>query len=334
MASYSLGDFERIKNEGFVYTLPPHVLQVIQSIADQVGAPEYIKTPQFHKKEVINTPAARLNNKSHHHRAGGNKAQEISDEDWDAVRRYQATVIVKKNGIEASIEEIRKHLNKMSKKTYEVQKDLLMTELQTILASHKKNGSTAAHTSGMTSDLIKVSDAIFSIASGNIFYSDMYATLYKELMNSYDFMQSVFERNFEDVGALFKDFSYIDPAINYDGFCETNKTNDRRRALSQFYVNLMKEEVIAPAKILTIVNDLQCLLLDKINEPNEKNIVDELSEVLYIFIVNGAEQLNELDDAWDGVLERVRVISQATAKQYPSITTKTIFKHMDILENV
>lgn len=324
MASYSLGDFERIKNDGFVHTLPSHVMQMIQSLADKVGAPEYIKTPQFHKKEVIVPPR-----KTHQHR--GNKAQEISDDDWDAVRRYQATVMVKKNGIEASIEEIRKHLNKMSKKTYDVQKELLVAELQSILAVHKK---TAASPATVASDLSKVGDAIFSIASGNIFYSEMYAKLYKEVMNSYDFMASVFTRNFEAVGSLFTDFTYVNPADDYDGFCDTNKTNDKRKALSQFYVNLMKEDVIAPAQLISIVADLQTLLLTKINQPDEKYIVDELSDVLSLFIVKGAEQLNELDEQWDAILHNVRLISTATVKQYPSITTKTIFKHMDILESV
>lgn len=331
MASYSLGDFERIKNDGFVHTLPTYVMQMIQSLADKVGAPEYIKTPQFHKKEVVVPPRKAL----HHHR--GNKTQEISDDDWDAVRRYQATVMVKKNGIDASIEEIRKHLNKMSKKTYDVQKDLLITELQTILAVQKKAGAAAgasASASSSETDLTKVGDAIFHIASGNIFYSEMYAQLYKELMDDYAFMQSVFDRNFEAVGGLFKDFTYVNPADDYDGFCDTNKINDRRKALSQFYVNLMKEEVIAPAKIISIVTDLQAMLLEKITQPDEKNIVDELSDVLFIFIVKGAEQLNELDEQWDAILHNVRVISTATVKQYPSITTKTIFKHMDILESV
>jgi hypothetical protein len=162
----------------------------------------------------------------------------------------------------------------------------------------------------------------------------MYAQLYKELMDSYDFMQTVFERNFESVGGLFKDFTYVSPDENYDAFCDTNKINDKRKALSQFYVNLMKHDVIAPAKILAIVNELQALLLTKIAEPDQKNIVDELSEVLAIFLVHGVEQLNELDDAWDFTVQRVRDISNATVKQFPSITTKSIFKHMDILETI
>ena len=48
---YKKTDFERIQYEGFSYTLSPEVLKIIQGIADQVGSPEYVKTPQFEKKQ-------------------------------------------------------------------------------------------------------------------------------------------------------------------------------------------------------------------------------------------------------------------------------------------
>ena len=50
MLRYTLDDFKRIESQGIQYKLNTSVCDIIQSIADQVGAPEYIKTPQFNKR--------------------------------------------------------------------------------------------------------------------------------------------------------------------------------------------------------------------------------------------------------------------------------------------
>ena len=48
---YTLGQFEDIICNGIDYQLPDEIRQKIQEIADQVGAPEYVRTPQFVRKE-------------------------------------------------------------------------------------------------------------------------------------------------------------------------------------------------------------------------------------------------------------------------------------------
>ena len=52
---YTCADFERIKNNGFKCPISPETIAIIQALADQVGAPEYIKTPQFEKREFATT---------------------------------------------------------------------------------------------------------------------------------------------------------------------------------------------------------------------------------------------------------------------------------------
>lgn len=47
---YSLDDVERIKDNGFQYTLPQYTLDLINKISKLVGSPDYIKTPIFKKR--------------------------------------------------------------------------------------------------------------------------------------------------------------------------------------------------------------------------------------------------------------------------------------------
>ena len=325
VVKFSLDDFERIKNNGFSCPLSPATIAIIQALADQVGAPEYIKTPQFIKRE----PVDRKENGGRKHRA-----YEAPDEAWETVRNFKTTVIAKKEGMAAVIDQIRKHLNKMTAKTYDSQRDNIIKEIEGITEGVLDKGATnmsVVEDEEFINEINKIGEALFTIASGNSFYSTMYAKLYKELMAQFAFMKTIFETNFRKFSALFQDFAYCDPNKDYDQFCQNNKVNEKRRALSLFYINLMKEQLIDIGEIGKILEQLKNKMVSYISEPDQKNIVDEMTEIIYIIIVNGHEQLQELDD-YSGVEEFVNAMAGYKPTSFPSITNKTIFKFMDILD--
>jgi len=385
--SYKKMDFERIQYEGFSYTLSPEVLKIIQGIADQVGSPEYVKTPQFEKRSIP-SPANASNillttnhrqnnndynkrydtstnsNSSHHNNKKrdkynyNNKGQEITDDDWEAIRKFQATIIAKKEGIDASIEQIRKHLNKITDKTYETLKVLIIEEINKIIAQE----TGIIYSKELLVELNGVGDAIFNIASSNGFYSKVYATLYKDLMAQFSFMRGIFETNYKAFNSLFKTIEYCDPNKDYDKFCQVNKDNEKRRSMCSFYTNLMLQGIIAPKSILKIILGLQELLMEKIKLVDAKNIVDELAEVLFILITSGIEVFKKGNDTkeassssssssdegeevvgtsvstyvsgakWKKIVSNVNYISKLKQNAFLSISNKTIFKHMDIID--
>ena len=110
-----------------------------------------------------------------------------------------------------------------------------------------------------------------------------------------------------------------------------NKDNDRRKAMSLFIVNLMKQGIIPPDQVIGIVISLQKLIREYIKTPGKTNELDEISENMFIIIKNSHKQLVTLEE-WANVLNSVTYVSLLKAKSYPSITNKTIFKHVDILE--
>lgn len=378
---YKKMDFERIQYEGFSYTLTPEVLKIIQSIADQVGSPEYVKTPQFEKRQpqktdttmqrqnnisgygptVSNGRSSSTNNRyndKNRDKHTYNKGQEITDDDWVAIRSFQTTVLAKKEGIDASIEQVRKHLNKITDKTYETLKVLIVEEINKIIAGESE------YTPELLAELNKVGDAIFTIASSNGFYSKVYATLYKDLMNQFTFMHNIFQTNYKAFNSLFKTIEYCDPNKDYNKFCQVNKDNEKRRSLCAFYINLMLQDIISPNSLLKIIVNLQEVLLEKIKIVDEKNSVEELSEVLYILITTGIvkfrkdpsdtstsssssssdgeeteEQQNNNGKStrvskrkWEKIVANVKYIAALKQNAFPSISNKTIFKHMDLIE--
>ena len=308
---YTRNDYDRIKKDGFTYTLPQETIDTIKKIAANVGAPEYIKTPHFEKRSY--KPRIHI--------------KEVSDAEWDSVRNFKSTVIEKKKGVELSIDIIRKHLNKMTTKTYDTLQTQICCEIDQIMA-------TETNQEELLVELNKIGDAIFDIASGNRFYSGMYAALYNELMVKYEFMKTILTAKLNTDIHIFNDFEYCSPEKDYDKFCNNNKTNEKRRALGSFYVNLMLQEIIPSTKIIKMINELQTNLTDYIKAENNVNIVEELSELLYGLITTGAPKLKTQKVEWTAIMANVNIIGKMKAKSAPSISNKTIFKHMDIVMEI
>ena len=135
----------------------------------------------------------------------------------------------------------------------------------------------------------------------------------------------------KDYIKLFQRIEYVDPKKDYDKFCENNKSNDKRKAMSLFIVNLMKEGIVPASQVIDIVINLQRMLNDNLKVAGKTNELDETSENIYIIIKNGYKELVGMEE-WVNILNNITFISLLKIKSYPSITNKTIFKHVDILE--
>lgn len=308
--SYNLSEFLKIKEEGFNLNIPQNILDIINSIANQVGAPTYNRTPQFHKKPGFQKKRRR-------------KPQEINDDDWEAVRNFQATERVEKEGLDKLLSTLRGALNKITDKNYDGQKDVVMETLDEI---NKNEAFTEEEN-------LNVSKAIFEIASTNKFYSAVYAQLFKDITCRFETMNGVFRNKFNSFLKLFEEIEACDPNEDYNKFCLINKNNENRRALSMFFVNLMKQEIVSKEAIVNIIQNLQSKLSTMIIEEDNKSQVNEISENLFIFITNTNEYLEELD-VWQEIKSSVEEVSNMGVKSHPSITNKSIFKHLDILDEI
>jgi hypothetical protein len=187
-------------------------------------------------------------------------------------------------------------------------------------------------------NMMKIGYSIFNIASSNSFYSSLYARLFKALMNDYDIFKNIFEDNFKEFMNLFESIEFVDPKKNYDKFCEYTKTNDKRRAMSLFVVNLMINHIISEDEIIEIIKQLQALISSYLRKPEKSNEVEELTENLFIIVTKSKGYLDkgETKSAWEGIIKNVEFVTilKPKMKEYPSITNKTIFKHMDLFEEI
>jgi hypothetical protein len=249
MYQYSISDFEDITNSGFICNLSEKTISLISSLAEQVGAPSYIKTPVFPKKEPKHQHQHQNTDNILHHNSGykkNKKATEISNEEWESIRSFQETQKHISQGIDINIDNIRGYLNKITQATIRDMTKSIINEIKLLIEANTSE-----------ENMLKIGHSIFNIASSNSFYSTLYASLFKDLMNEFEIFRKIFDCNFIEFMNLFKCIEYVDPKKDYDKFCEFTKANDKRRAMSTFIVNLMINNVINKEDIINIIDQLQ-----------------------------------------------------------------------------
>lgn len=328
---YNIVDYEEITNAGFICNLSQETLNIISKLSEQVGAPTYIKTPIFLKKDVKGTGSG-LNLGVLGNQGGYKKVKprtnEITDEDWEAIRAFQTTQKHISEGIEKNMDNIRGFLNKITDKNEQAMIQDIKNEILQLI-THETSEE----------NMMKIGYSIFNIASSNSFYSELYARLFKSLMKDYDIFKKIFEDNFKEFMNLFNTIEFIDPKKNYDKFCDYTKTNDKRRAMSLFVVNLMINQVIEKEEIVDIIKQIQKLISTYICKSDKTNEIEELTENLYIIITKSKESLStatSVEESWVSIISNIEFVSilKPKMKEYPSVTNKTIFKHMDMLEEI
>lgn len=317
MMRYTLSDFTRILNNGIDNTIPEPSIKIINMLATHVGSPEYIKTPQFksHLNNYSTSNMGIVRRKK--------KIQEINDDDWQTIRSFQTTELKKREGIEQNLHIIRKYLNMMTETTYNKLKEDIITEITNVISVDTNE------------NLNYLCNELFQIVSSNILYSDIYAKLYNDLINEFNIFNIILMENFANFQSIFDNIEYYDSEAEYDKFCENNKKNEIKRATCSFYINLMKKDIIDKEVIGNIILNIFKKLDSMIISETQQNIIDELSELIYIMVSGSYETLNHNNfhlskEIYDNVVR----ITNLKTKTTPGITNKCIFKHMDILDDI
>jgi len=326
--NYSLDLFNSITFNGFNYQVPAETINIISEIALEVGAPTYVKTPVFQKRnerqlDMKNTNNNNGNGMNYKKKRGNKHMENMGDEDWDTSVVFKSTVIEQKTGIGAHIDTIRTYLNKITDKNCVEYKAKVLDLLAKLQLEHIS-----------LEDLTQISEQIFQFASTNRFYSKIYAELYADIITHNEIMRQPFDNSLSKFAELFETIEHVDPSVDYDRFCKINKDNEKRKALSAFFINLMNVNIIPKKIIIQTTQKLINTLCLFISMENKKNEVDELAENIAILYKQELYENNSEEDLIHGetIPQVIHKIAKSDIKTYPSITKKTIFKFMDLVD--
>ena len=295
---YKPDDYYKTQN----IELSDNIIELINKLAAQVGAPNYQKTPIFKQR-----------------RARNYKKDEISNKDWELIRNFKATQLNKneEGTIKADLDIIRTLLNKITGKNYDSLKVDIINNVEKHINDKEK--------------LMIICGSIFEIGSMNSFWSKMYAKLCKELVDKFEIMKEICKDNFTNFLGLFEHIRSFDCEKDYDKFCEINKINQKRRAMSSFFIHLMNFGIINIDNMYTLIHTLLENIVNNINDATQLFCNDEIVENLYILITKGKTMLIEQEENWAIIITKIETFAN---QKFRGLTKKTSFKCYDILDEI
>ena len=332
---YNLQKFKETIFYGFEFEIPDETVSIINYLTSEIGSTSQINNPVFQKKEHVQGETV-FNNHNNNNKGRGkhkknNKFSESTDEDWEQLRSFQSTRIEQSSGLDGHIDNLRSIMNKLTDKTFQDMRGKIFDILDTIINSSDFNKEIETI----------ISTVIYDISSTNKFFSKIYADLYAELVKKYDCLHTVFTTNFNKFADQYETIQYVDPDINYDGFCENNKINEHRRAKTQFMMNLALNGFISKLSVARILRQLLDTIMSTINRSDKKNEVDEMIENMAILfnedLICEAQddsdcEEDELEISGRTIVDTITLLANSKVKDYKSLSNKAIFKCMDLID--
>lgn len=329
---YSLQHYSDITFSGYNYTLPDTVNAIIAVLVKDLGVSLTEKQDEEEDQEVVVRRSHFIakrnnhnNNSNNVNKGGVSRYRNKSDErgrtnEWKTVTPFKVTKIEKKEGIEKQTNDIRVCLNKISNKNYDQQREAIFEIINDIDTDSTSQQS--------------VAQCIFDIAKSNKFYSELYATLYKELIGKFtvfsEYIVNLIQDYYNDMDLI----EEVDSDKDYDKYCENNKTNDTRKACSTFIVNLMKQQVIDKEEVLELIVRMQEKIMMLVNTDGKVYQVDEMTENLFILITTVGIDKGATDYITTTIINNIETCSKYKTKEQKSISSRAIFKYMDMLSAI
>jgi len=286
------------------YTLPSSVIDTINYLSRKFGGDVVEKEKPKKPRYVYNKQ---------------------SDDSWINPSGFKPTVFVEKLvGTDKLMNDIRATLNKISNKNYDTNRDVIIGLLQDLVNEKKEDTK---------KDLEKIGNNIFDIASTNKFFSEIYARLYKDISEKFpEIFNSILTAFLEGFTNTMKTILYVDQKDSYDDFCKYNKDNDKRKATSMFITNLVKNNVIQSDVLVNIITTIQSILNSYMNEENKVNEVEEIIENIFILLTSNLIFLKSCKNT--EIITFIQDISILKPKDLPSMSSRAIFKCLDILDKL
>ena len=263
-------------------------------------------------------------------------SQDKENLSWENVRNFKTTKLEKKEGIDKKINDIRICLNKISAKNYDTQKETIFNHIQSCLNEVIETEDENDHISISVGQeaLKKVANAIFDIASTNKFFSEIYAKLYKSLVELYPVFHEILDFFVVHFMDSLQEITYVDPNDDYDAFCTYNKQNDKRKASAVFLIHMMKLEILSISQVVPILSNLVEKIEENMRTPNRLNEVEEMTEIIFLFLQEGFTFLSNNvseNQAMNSIFATIRTFATYKIKEQASLSSRVIFKYMDLV---
>jgi hypothetical protein len=234
--------------------------------------------------------------------------QQRPKEEWKT--DFKATTIVEKGD---KFTDIRTALNKLSPKNYDATSEFILEKVKELIEDETFETSTL------------VTNIVDIMRTSKI---AVYPKFYRVLVDTFPMFTQSVDQLQESYMTSMDNIKYVDQNSDYNAFCANNKENDRRKATADFITHLAPLGLIPHDKISFMTNVLVDRVQTFMKEADKTGEVDELTE--NIFILMGA--LIKSSKVPEDLQEKVLYLSQRKVREMPSISSRAIFKYVDLIE--
>lgn len=325
---YNLLDIQNIIFAGIYYKLDDDIMKKIRSLEKELGV---VEEPRQVQRQVVVTAdkkrTPQIPGQQLPRRNGDKKNKEMSNEDWNMLKNFKATQFETKEGHEKIIENIRTLVNKISTKNYQQQFEQIQKEIHDYNVSIEGEDEEEEQ----KQELIRM---LFNIITNNKFFSELYASLYIDLLPSFEQFNQQLKTYIQTLKGSIEQINYVNSDDNYDKYCEYVKENESRKANTQFLINLCKKNALTVDQLLDILDYFIDKTLEYVDMDNKTNEVEEITENVFL-IISSSQALIHKQAAWTNcVLPKVIAMSQKKKNDHKSLSNRAIFKYMDIIDSI
>ena len=314
-AIYKIADYATISSS-MKYTLPDTVLQIIKQLGVELGVSTNPLPPPTE-------PANNYSGDDRNRRANvkrGRLGNNHSDGGWEKQVPFKTTDMAKKEGIDKLFTEIKGGLNKLSIKNYDTIEASVFEHIENTFAHPDCDDDFAIQ---------KIVSLIFEVACINKTQSEVYAKLYRKLVDVYPELKSPIAQFKATYLTSFDNIVYVDPDKDYNKYCEITKENDKRKSISVFLVNLMNHKLMTEDDIIEILAAIKDKVVFATDIEGQMHYVEELIEILNVYIKAAFGYLRE-HPGWNSIGTHIYQYSAYKAKDHPGLSSRIIFKYMDM----
>ena len=309
---------EYIKNQidSQSYVLEESTLNIIEELMKELNL--------SNMKDIPLKRSERSFDRSNRNKKRGRGISKVSSGDidtWEAIRNFKPTVMAEVTDLEKDLNEIRSQLNKITKQNFQSMKESIIDKVCTLYHSLDANEEHQK----------KVIDTIFEICTSHKFLSDVYADIYVELIGHIECFGELLDDCIEKYKTSLSTIQYKDPDDDYDGFCEFNKTNEKRKSLAIFIVNVMKHDMISKNEVLSLIKELHDTSCNYIEIENKYHEVEEITENVFLLVTHSKPLLSG-DESWESIIyPSIQNFTKLKPKEHVSLSSRALFKYMDML---
>jgi hypothetical protein len=213
-------------------------------------------------------------------------------------------------------------LNKLSATKYDIHATQILETIATLLLPENNVDGDMA---------IQIFDLLAVTACTNHYWSVLYATLCKTLLDTHAEFEEVKDKMIHDYKNDEMVINVADPGEDYDKFCEYNKQNEKRRSRLLFIINLYKNGSCNESELIEIVQKIESSLKVGVSDKECIGQNDEFTELINLFVTNMVDELKTKDTFAFG-MDWLKQYSVCKTKDNPGFTRRSMFKFMDMVD--